>query len=310
MKTVYPSYEVPHLWANQTQEHARGGNIFFRGPVIFSYGEHFPMARFVTRNGKRAVLFNEARYSVTTSSHQSATWSAIPHGVPVFEVKDLGGHYENPTIDHKVNLACYRSRITLHVENAARARTHGQWELEQARELAKEANAYAEFYGLKARFDDLLPAGDALGALRKKLVQRAAKEALRTKKANAERAAREAEQERILALALAEKITLWRAGSPDVDSWQLNGAPTMLRIIGEEVQTSRGARFPLDHAKRGLSIVRAVMSSGREYVRNGHTVHLGVYALDRIEVNGTVHAGCHVVPWSEIERIAPELDAR
>lgn len=39
-------------------------------------------------------------------------------------------------------------------------------------------------------------------------------------------------------------------------------------------------------------------------------MHLGVYALDRIEVNGTVHAGCHVVPWPEIERIAAELDAR
>ena len=29
--------------------------------------------------------------------------------------------------------------------------------------------------------------------------------------------------------------------------------------------------------------------------------------VDRIEPDGTVHAGCHVVRWEEIERIAPQL---
>jgi hypothetical protein len=42
-------------------------------------------------------------------------------------------------------------------------------------------------------------------------------------------------------------------------------------------------------------------------VSNGHSIRLGNYAIDRIEPDGTVHAGCHVVRWEEIERIAPEL---
>ena len=40
---------------------------------------------------------------------------------------------------------------------------------------------------------------------------------------------------------------------------------------------------------------------------DGHTWHLGHYQIDRIEANGTVHAGCHVVAWKAIERIREQL---
>jgi hypothetical protein len=85
--------------------------------------------------------------------------------------------------------------------------------------------------------------------------------------------------------------------------------PPMLRIVCDEVQTSRGARFPIAHAKRVLAFIRRVREFGQAYVRNGHTIHLGPYAIDRIEPDGTVKAGCHVVSWKEIERIAPALDS-
>ena len=81
----------------------------------------------------------------------------------------------------------------------------------------------------------------------------------------------------------------------------------MLRLVGNEVQTSLGARFPVSHALNGLAFVRKVRESGQEFQRNGHSIHLGNYAIDRIEPDGTVHAGCHVVTWDEIERIAPQL---
>jgi hypothetical protein len=83
----------------------------------------------------------------------------------------------------------------------------------------------------------------------------------------------------------------------------------MLRIDGDEVLTSRGVRFPVSHAKRALAFVRKVRESGQSYIRNGHTIHLGPYAIDRIEPDGTVKAGCHVVSWQEIERMAPILDS-
>jgi hypothetical protein len=83
----------------------------------------------------------------------------------------------------------------------------------------------------------------------------------------------------------------------------------MLRIDGDEVVTSRGARFPLSHANRALAFVRKVRESGQAYVRNGYTNHHGPYAIDRIEPDGTVKAGCHLVCWEEIEHIAPSLDS-
>ena len=83
----------------------------------------------------------------------------------------------------------------------------------------------------------------------------------------------------------------------------------MLRIDGNEVLTSRGARFPVSHAKRALAFVRKIRESCQAYVRNGRTVHLGHYSIDRIEPDGTVRAGCHVVSWQEIERLAPALDS-
>lgn len=123
-------------------------------------------------------------------------------------------------------------------------------------------------------------------------------------------AAREAawkRQRELDALALPEKIEKWRAGE---QAYLPYDAPTMLRIKGDEVQTSRGASVPVSHAKRGLKFVRGVMASGTEYVRNGHTLHLGHYPIDKVTTDGTLYAGCHVIPWAEIERIAPELDAQ
>jgi hypothetical protein len=32
------------------------------------------------------------------------------------------------------------------------------------------------------------------------------------------------------------------------------------------------------------------------------------YGVNHVDSNGTVHAGCHIVSWDEIERIAPEIE--
>lgn len=125
--------------------------------------------------------------------------------------------------------------------------------------------------------------------------QRAAEKAEQTKRERAEALARQQ-----------ELISKWRAG---LYSLCLYDVPAMLRIDGDEVLTSRGVRFPVSHAKRALAFVRKVRELGQSYVRNGHTIHLGPYAIDRIEPDGTVKAGCHVVSWQEIERVAPFLDS-
>jgi hypothetical protein len=163
--------------------------------------------------------------------------------------------------------------------------------------LRDEAFAYCAFFDLPVPEIPEVPELDseALTAIRKREAKRAAEKAEQTKRERAEALVHQQ-----------ELIVEWRAGQ---HSGCLYDVPAMLRIIGDDVQTSRGARFPIAHAKRGLAFVRKVRESGQAYVRNGHTIHLGPYAIDRIEPDGTVKAGCHVVSWEEIERIAPLLDS-
>lgn len=48
---------------------------------------------------------------------------------------------------------------------------------------------------------------------------------------------------------------------------------------------------------------------GKNWRTNGHTLHLGHYKIDRIMPDGTVYAGCHIVKWAEIERIAGQIES-
>jgi len=306
-KYVFDTGEIPHLWAHCTQDEARNrqGNLYFNGDTIYSYGSHFPIARqVVSEAGERAVLFTTATYSVTTSSHCSAVRSAIPSSIPVFHVPNVClGRYsgrELTTDDHAGNLADYTERIEKHVITSARARSSyaEEWNHEHAVRLRGEAFAYCAFFGLPDPKISEVPELDseALTAIRKREAKRAAEKAEQTRRENEREAIRHS-----------ENMAKWRAG--EYHGGFPYGFPTMLRIIGDEVQTSRGARFPVSHAKRALAFVRKGRESRQAYVRNGHTIHLGPYCIDRIEADGAVKAGCHVVSWDEIERIAPSLDS-
>lgn len=67
MKRVFPTDEIAHIWAHQRQDEARnsGGNFYFNGPTIYSYGGHFPIA---SLSGKHpnVVYFTTRGYSNTT----------------------------------------------------------------------------------------------------------------------------------------------------------------------------------------------------------------------------------------------------
>lgn len=84
----------------------------------------------------------------------------------------------------------------------------------------------------------------------------------------------------------------------------------MLRLSADKttVETSRGATVPVQHAKRVLRVVQLFQGRRAEYIRGDRSMHLGHYTVDKIAADGTLYAGCHVIPYSEIERIAGQLD--
>jgi hypothetical protein len=312
-RQVFSSGEIPHKWFHRTQDSARnaGRSLYFENETIYSYGSHFPIARHVEGRKKRqAILFTTRSHSVTTSGHCSAIRSAIPSSVLVFRVPNVFTDDRYASNDHERNLADYVERIQSAIVASARGRSSWtkQGNHTDAVNLTAEVKAYAAFFSLK------LPKLPSVPGLDSKQMQ-----AIKTREAK--NAAQKAEQTRLAKIESArldaEQAEEWRNGTYN---GYLYNQHVMLRVrtfnadesvqfAVAQVETSRGARVPVSHALRGLRFVRAVVARGEAYQRNGHTLHLGNYAIDRIDADGTLHAGCHVVSYAEIERIAPLLES-
>jgi hypothetical protein len=213
----------------------------------------------------------------------------------VFHVPHLRSSWDELP-DHADNVESYVRRISELLGKAKRARVNRDWHQREALALREQLRGYVAFFDLIAA----LPESNELDELEAWIREHEAEERQRR-----EEAARIAE--RVRRRDQAEQIQRFLAGDPYAS--YVAGVSPMLRVVGDEVETSLGARFPRAHAIRGLAFVRKVRASGQEYVRNGHTIHLGNYVIDRIDSDGSVHAGCHVVRWEEIERIAPQLNA-
>lgn len=317
MRKVVSNREVPHLWAHQTQESGRNSShsMYFEGKTIYSYGSHFPIATLVSgANGDTAVLFTTRRYSVTTSGHCSQVHRAIRH-LPTFNVELTSNMFRYSTSGTSewfaewkgVLVQSYHDRVKEQTEKVARAKSNQGWQYGTLVTLVKEANDFCDFFGLgkvaehhhadgTITHEPVFSVPESFDALKAQLAQVAAEKA-KQERAKRKRIAKENE----------DKVKAWIAGESVNLPYDL--PDTYLRVEGSEVVTSRGARFPIDHAIKGLAFVRAVKQAGKEYQRNGHTFHLGHYAIDRIDANGNVRAGCHFVKYPEVERIAPQLEA-
>jgi hypothetical protein len=84
---VYKADMVAHIWAHQSQDHARvaHGNFWFTGRALYSYGDHyvvgFHMPAAYDRDGAPVALLNSENYSPTTSKQQEAARRALPRSV-------------------------------------------------------------------------------------------------------------------------------------------------------------------------------------------------------------------------------------
>lgn len=132
------------------------------------------------------------------------------------------------------------------------------------------------------------------------------------------RATERAESARLAALSQEESRLAWHAGLRS--NWhgsKPNGA-AYLRATGVErdsagnvingtLETSQGATVPLVAAIRAFRFVKLVKERGEPWHRNGQTLPVGHFQIDRIETTGNFRAGCHAIDWQEIEALATEL---
>lgn len=86
---------------------------------------------------------------------------------------------------------------------------------------------------------------------------------------------------------------------------------TVCRVNGDTVETSRGAKVPLDAAVKLFNAARMCRLHGKATATAGNKI--GRYRLDGIDKEGNARIGCHYLTWQAIEdcaaRYMPELVA-
>lgn len=85
MKYNNKDFTAKAVTCRASQEHAtHGGQMYCKGNVIYSYGEHFPLALFTSEG----VFVNIDKHSATTSKHQ---------GLVKYELASQGIEYKAKT---------------------------------------------------------------------------------------------------------------------------------------------------------------------------------------------------------------------
>ena len=290
--------ECAHRWAaNQTPD-GKAGNVYFSNGIIYSYGSHFPMARWVSLvkgGGSPVVFLTTRKYSVTTSSHVSDVRSAIPDNVTVFHVPNVTADTHE---DHLANLANYRAEAMDALERSKRAVKYKEQLRREALGYIRAGNEYAAWVGLKERLGS--PTGENLEEWAADVTAAAAREEKRL-------AAQRARAEKARKAALAKEIAEWEqkmAAWVDGGDWPGNHPyphpepPVRLRIKGSALETSMRAAVPLRAVLPILGAVRAGETLPEGFDVDG-------FALRGIDFAGqTVTVGCHKVTFAEIERLA------
>lgn len=300
MKRVVNKSMVAHLFAAQSQDHATTAmrNFYFYGTKCNSYGSHFTAA---VHHGD-TVLINANRYSVTTASQLSELRHACSH-LQTFTVR-------NPDADtkeeHRENFRVMVSDYENEIFRASRARIYNS--LDSANSMLVNANAYAARFKIGNR----LQSAD-LAATLERIATRNARQTAAEKRAAKVRAKRDAERLAVQAEKQAENLVKWYAGELSCYDLPLrHSQPVALRLTsdGETVQTSQGAEFPTEHARKGMAFVLACFDKGRDFASNGHNIRLGHFQVSRIDADaGLLLAGCHTVTRSEIEHLAALIAA-
>lgn len=165
-RKVYDNAMTAHVWAQQKQSEGRSnnGNLYFVGPVIYSYGSHF-VAGVIDESG--VAWINADSYSPSTAKHMSYVRRAVRgtyHHVP-----SLTGIYRAIQDRHDSSRAAWVKRelsayfdsnwfaFPADSEAAATLWAHvsprGTWAAERARRDAKAAKAKAANDRAESKFN-------------------------------------------------------------------------------------------------------------------------------------------------------------
>lgn len=285
MKKVFSSNrELVHVWANNDDSgiYKRANSVSCQFNVLFSYNTA------IAQIYGETVILNNHGYSVSTSKHQGyardAVWyeNILSIDIPLWNNSSLvygQRDFDEFIVKHNERIAAEN------LVKASRARKNGEFYQAEAFRRLKSLEDYAALLGLEYQAGDLSE------------LQAAAIEAdkVAKEKAKIQRAEKIQEEK--------EALEKWRAG--EYNGWR-NFEVTALRINGDQVETSKGAKIPLDHAIKAWPLLKRLHDSGQEYNAGAHTIKLGHYSVSKI-TREALFVGCHNIPFSEVSAIAQQL---
>lgn len=273
MKKVFSSNsELAHAWANQLQDEGRGNSMYFYGPVIYSYGPHYEIARFIEGlHGENVCFVNSNGYSNTTAKHTNHVWEAIPDGIQCFKVPFCGNKISLEVLPEVISKmsAIIQDKLAKQIK----ARSDFRFFID-ARDLFNDINLICDLFGLPSvdfsQFPDWDQAEEKSNLLRATQGER-----------EEQKKQKEIEKEK-------ENLSRWLTG--DFNGYFYN-IPVHFRLAngGTEIQTTRGARVSLEAAKRLYNKIKQGLNCRGEKI-DGFTV---------LENNqDTIKIGCHVISWN------------
>lgn len=328
-KIVVSSDMVAHLWAHQSQATANNGSkhrgppsFRFEGPVLYSYAT--PIARIYPADvGLPVTLLTSRTYSVTTSGKHMPKARRAATG-RVFVVPCIGTNGGYNTNDHApgswamhaTNLEDWGNQALAQAKKIKRAaRMDDAYAFECLQAIRVNVCAYASAFDLLMPLqftqEHWEPFVHGLVRFRHERRLRLDTPAARAKrgKVQAAKDVINANGKRAHLQLLAQNAEAWRAGVAVQYGYLLHDVPCMLRVKpgqADTVQTSWGAEFPLDDARRAFKFIEHRRTLGLPWANTGSVpgYQLGAFKLDRVSATGGVVAGCHTLAWDEIQRFA------
>lgn len=282
MKTVYNnSHDVIHLFAQQSQPHAKSSNVFFYNDKIYSYGYHYLLAAFIeNKKGQKAILINNEGYSRTTGKHIHAMIQASRQYRQFFK-----------THTDKKSLLSSLDHLKKKIVKAKKPFLYSV----QAQHLEKKYLEFCEFMGqktdkeLKKAFLFFHNKTEDMAEIYAKDIEKAEKARIKAEKA------------RIKAEQIKDAENLTKFMNYEIDYRYFYSGEDFLRISqdGQFIETSQRVKIPIKSAK----ILYKMIQSGKDI--KGHKIE--DYTV--ISLNGTLKIGCHRINVKNTHEIGQKIIA-
>lgn len=274
--------ELIHKFNTQLKAKGKCGNVYFEANKLYDYGPHFLMAH-ILPNG--AALINSYSYSRTTAKHLRWTQSALSNR-KCFNVPNTYDPKDESNVDHleSVMLKCLDEVMT--------SKRYAKYAFDAFNEANAALTEYCYMFGFKNRIPKI-PV-EFLDEL-KAIVEVSNKKAELWEQNKSQRR-KDAEAKR--ALEVKDKLDQWLACKIDhvPNAYSI---PTYIRLKNDQIETTRGARVPLNDA---IALFKKIEDGS---AKQGDMV--GDYTFNCVNNEQEIVIGCHRIDFDHAKTVMTQL---